>query len=224
MRSWLVACVVLVASSAGAEPVKLRPFGTFDWYTPGNAGKGLEDDAQAAANQLSGTGYTVTGTVETKGAPGFRAGVVGELSPSFDLGASAGIILGANSEATLNATAPGLAATLRDDRTVRLFRVLLEPSLKTKMSERTAFHLAAGIGVAHGRVEDEYNCSGNACLISRQSYSSTWSGFTWEISPYIVADKGLFGIRYAGMPKFGGNDNQSKIDWQTLVLFAGLKF
>ena len=204
--------------------MKLKVFGSVDTFLPGNAGNGLRDDAQAAANQLGGAGYAVTGTVETRAAIGGRLGVALPVNSALDLGFSAGYIAGPNSDATLVARSGLLSATLSDQREIHFFRFLLEPRLNVPLGEKSAFHLGGGLGVAQGSVDETFTCAGNACLIASQEKSSTWSGFTWEVSPSVTMGHGVLGIRYAGFPKFNGNANNSKIEWSTIGFFGGFEF
>ncbi|MBI3289060.1 MAG: hypothetical protein HYZ74_06045 [Elusimicrobia bacterium] len=223
---WLV--LVLSGTSfsiaARAESIDLQPFILAEAFLPMNSGKGLENDALAGASQLNGAGYSTLTTVQTRTAIGFRGGVKGELSDSFDLGVSGGYILGPNSDVTITANAGALSGILTDKREIRFVRFLVEPSFKAELSDTKYFHLGAGLGVARGSVEETFACTGNACLASSAKTASNWTGFTWEISPYFTTGHATYGFRYAGFPSFSGNSNNSKIDWSTFAFFAGIVF
>lgn len=210
--------------TAHAEPLKLRPFVAAEVFLPTNAGKGLETDALAGASQLNGVGYTTLTTVETRAAIGFRGGVTTKVSKSFDLGLSGGYIIGPNSDVRIVATAPGLTGVLTDKREVNFLRFLVEPTFTAPLSETSAFHLGAGLGVARGSVKESFACTGNACKVSTSKQSSNWTGFAWEVSPYFSTGHAIYGMRYAQFPKFSGNANNSKIEWSTFALFAGVVF
>lgn len=220
------AAFALIASigTAYADPLSLHPFVLGEVFLPGNAGKGLEDDSMAAASQLNGIGYNTVTTVETRTAVGFRAGLKANISEAFDLGFSAGYIIGPNSDATITARAGAFTGVLTDKRDVNFSRFLIEPTFNAPISESTAFHLGAGLGVANGNVKESFACTGNACRVSSWSTKSSWTGFSWELSPYFTTSHAMYGFRYAGFPKFSGNANNSKIDWSTFGLFAGVVF
>ncbi len=212
------------AVTTRAEPLKLRPFVAAEVFLPTNAGKGLEDDSLAGASQLNGAGYTTLTTVETRAAIGFRGGVKAKVSKAFELGLSGGYILGPDSDVRITATAPGLTGVLTDKREVNFFRFLVEPTFIAPLSESSAFHLGAGLGIGRGSVDETFSCTGNACLASTSKTSSKWTGFTWEVSPYFTTGHAMYGIRYAQFPKFSGNANNSKIEWSTFAFFAGIVF
>lgn len=223
--AWTVVLALLAVSAARAEERKIKPFGSLDLFAPGNGGDGFRDDAQAAVNQLAGAGYSSSGSVETKTAVGGRIGVATAVNPSLDLGLSVGYIAGPNSDATVNISGGGLYGVLADQREVHFVRFLFEPRLNVPINDRSSFHFGAGLGVAQGTVEDTFTCSGSACLTSGQKTSSTWSGFTWEVSPYLSFGNLTFGLRYAAFPPFkGSSNNHAKMDWSTIGFFAGFEF
>lgn len=226
MRSkFLIGCAaVMLAGYARAEPLSLRPFVAAEVFLPTNAGKGLENDAMAGANQLNGIGYATRTTVETRAALGIRVGLKGKVSDAFDLGFSGGYITGPDSDVTITASGGSFSAVVTDKRDVNFVRFLVEPAFNAPINESTAFHLGVGLGGARGSVKESFTCVGNACAISSRSYSSSWTGFTWEISPYFTMSRAMFGLRYAAFPKFKGNSENSKIDWSTLGIFAGIAF
>jgi hypothetical protein len=220
--------LLLMTGPAAAAPSLLRPYGTVDVFLPGNAGKGLQDDAQSAANQFSGPGISSSWSVATKSAAGFRAGVQAPVTEYLDVGLSAGYIWGPNSDAGVTLAGPGGSATLRDQRHVQFFRALVEPTLNAPLGNNFAFHLGTGVGVAVGNVQDDGACAGNACSAvpsaNFQSFSSNWTGLTWEASPYVTMGSAMLGFRYAGFPTFKGNSNQDKMPWNTFGFFAGALF
>jgi hypothetical protein len=215
-------------SRAQAEPptARFHPYGTLDIFTPANAGNGLWNDIQGGMAQLSGEGYSSLGSIQTSAAIGGRLGVMMDLAEAFDLGLSAGYIAGPHTDASILALGGGKSATLTDGRDVSFFRFLIEPILNVKMNESSAFHLGAGIGIAQGRVRESIACSGAACVTngSLATNSSSWSGFTWEVSPYFSIRRFLIGARYAGFPTFNGNSINSKIQWTSAGFFTGLRF
>lgn len=226
MKNMITAVLIVFAfiSTVQAEPLSLRPFIAAEAFLPTNAGKGLESDSLAGASALNGIGYTTLTTVETRAAIGFRAGIKARVSEVVDLGLSGGYIIGPNSDVNITATAPGLTGVLADKREVKYARFLFEPTFNAKMSESSAFHLGAGLGVAQGTVDETFACTGNACNLASLKTSSSWSGFTWEVSPYFSSGHAMYGIRYAVFPKFAGNSNNSKIEWSTFAFFAGIVF
>lgn len=228
-RIGILIVVLAVPAIAPAEEFvagKVRPFGTFDFFLPGNAGDGLWQDIQGGMSQLSGVGYSAVGSIETKAALGGRVGVMVQATEAFDIGVSAGYIAGPNSNASITVAGGGNTGVLTDERKVSFARFLIEPTLNVKMSESSAFHLGAGLGIAQGRAEETFACTGSACVTTGNiaKYSSTWNGFAWEVSPYFSTSKLLVGARYAGFPKFKGNATNSKLEWSSFGLFAGLKF
>jgi hypothetical protein len=205
---------------------KIHLYGSVDVFLPGNAGDGLWDDTQVGMKQLSGIGYSSVGSIQTDAAVGGRIGIMAQVTESFDIGFSGGYISGPNSDSSVRAVSGAQSATLSDKREVSFVRFLIEPTFNMKMSDITAFHLGAGLGVAEGRTEETISCTGNACVVNGNlaKNASSWTGFTWEISPYFSVKNFLFGGRYAGFPKFKGNNNNSKIEWTSAGLFTGFKF
>jgi hypothetical protein len=175
---------------------------------------------------ISGVGYTTSGTIETKSAFGGRIGLLMDVSKDWGMGVSGGYIAGPNSDVIIRATSGAQSANLTDSRKVAFTRFLLEPVFHAKITNDTSYHLGAGLGFASGRTEETVVCTGNACVTNGRiaSTSSNWTGVTWEISPYFSFSKVLLGFRYAVFPKFKGNDQNSKIEWTSASLFAGLKF
>lgn len=205
---------------------KIHPYGTLDIFLPANAGDGLWDDIQGGLSQLSGAGYSSVGSIETKAAIGGRIGIMVQATEAFDIGVSAGYIAGPNSNSSITVAGGGKTGVLSDQRQISFARFLIEPTVNVKMSESSAFHLGAGLGIAQGRTEETFTCTGSACVTTGNiaKNSSTWNGFTWEVSPYFSTSKLLVGARYAGFPKFKGNAGNSKMEWTSFGFFAGLKF
>lgn len=226
--AWTAVFVLLVIphASRAEESKKIRPFVTLDLFLPGNAGDGLWQDAQTGMRQLSGAGYSSVGSIESKAAIGGRIGIMAPVSEAFDIGFSGGYIAGPNSDVSITATGGGRTGVLTDKRELSFARFLVEPTFNVKMSDTSAFHMAAGLGVAHGTTRETATCAGTACTVNGTiaNYSSTWDGFTWEFSPYFSFSKGLAGLRYAGFPKFSGSATNSKVEWTTLGFFGGITF
>jgi hypothetical protein len=176
--------------------------------------------------QLSGAGYSSAGSIQSKAAIGGRLGAMMDLAEAFDVGLSAGYIAGPHSDSSILAVGGGKSATFSDSRDISFFRFLVEPTLNVKMGETSAFHLGTGVGIAQGRVQEAVACSGGACVVNNRlaSNSSSWSGFTWEVSPYFSFKEFMLGARYAGFPTFKGNSNNSKIEWTSVGFFSGFKF
>lgn len=186
-----------------------------DIFTPANAGDALGTDFQDGASALAGLGYSVNGKVETNAAVGFRLAYFAALSPSMDFGGSAGYISGPKSEGSLSVAGGGLSGVLGLERSISFFRFLVEGRKRFPFSDRAAFSLGAGIGMANGRVSQDLTCTGSACTTngSKTTSSASWSGFTWEVSPEIGYRSLIVGLKFAGFPKFGGNSDMSKIEW-----------
>lgn len=146
------------------------------------------------------------------------------MADAFDLGFSGGYIAGPDSDVSIAAAGGGFSAVITDKRDVHFVRFLLELTFNAPISESAAFHLGAGLGGARGSVKEAFTCVGNACAISSRSYSSSWTGFSWEVSPYFTLSRGMLGFRYASFPKFKGNSENSKIEWSTVAFFAGVAF
>jgi hypothetical protein len=230
--SWVVGLIVVLIipricrAEEESKPGKLHLYGTLDVFVPSNSGDGLWSDIQSGMRQLSGSGYSSVGSIQSNAAVGGRLGIMMELAEAFDLGLSGGFIAGPHSDSSILAAGGGKSATLSDKRDISYFRFLVEPTLNVKMSDVSSFHLGAGLGVASGRVEEAISCSGSACVVNGAvaTNTSTWSGFTWEVSPYFSYKSVLFGGRYAGFPKFNGNSNNSKIEWTSAGVFSGFRF
>lgn len=213
-----------VPSHARTEPIYIHPYLTADYFLPGTAGQGLFNDANAVASYLNGIGYSVTGQMLTKPAPGLRAGFMLQFSRYFDLGFSFGYILGPKSTLEIKATAPGLTGTIKDQRGITFMRYLLEPVFSVPINDTWVFHLGTGGGIAQGKVEEKISCTGNACRNVEVTGRSSWSGLTWEVSPYVSYGQWMFGARYAAFPEFKGSSSNSKIQWRAGAVFAGARF
>lgn len=213
-----------VPSHARTEPIYIHPYLTADYFLPGTAGQGLFNDANAVASYLNGIGYSVTGQMLTKPAPGLRAGFMLQFSRYFDLGFSFGYILGPKSTLEIKATAPGLTGTIKDQRGITFMRYLLEPVFSVPINDTWVFHLGTAGGIAQGKVEEKISCTGNACRNVEVTGRSSWSGLTWEVSPYVSYGQWMFGARYAAFPEFKGSSSNSKIQWRAGAVFAGARF
>lgn len=229
--AWIASLIIVLAISGAAAddepaPSQIHLYGTLDVFLPANAGDGLWNDIQTGMSQLSGSGYSSLGSIQTNAAVGGRFGVMLDVTSLFDIGISGGYIAGPHTDSSILAVGGGKSATLSDTRDVSFVRFLVEPTLNVKMSDASAFHLGTGLGVASGRVTEAIACSGNACVVNGAlaTNSSSWSGFTWEVSPYFSFRNFIFGARYAGFPKFNGNSSNSKIEWTTTGFFSGFKF
>ena len=221
--------ILAIPSATLAEEFKagkVRPYGTLDIFLPANAGDGLWEDVQGGMSQLSGAGYSSVGSIKTTTALGGRIGFMVQTTEFLDIGLSGGYIAGPNSDSSITLSGAGNSAVLADKRKISCLRFLVEPTLKFKMSERSSFYLGSGLGFAHGRTEETISCTGTACVTSGTiaKNSSTWTGFSWEISPYFSTNGILYGVRYAGFPKFNGNAANSKIKWSSFGFFTGVKF
>ena len=204
---------------------KLRAYGTFDIFAPTNAGDSLWNDVQSGMGQLSGMGYSSTGSINTRAALGGRLGLMVQVTEEFDIGISGGYIAGPNSNASVSFVGGGYSGVLSDKRDVSFARFLLEPTLNVKIDKSSAFHFGAGLGVAQGRIKETITCSGSACSVNGNVATNyqTWNGFTWEFSPYFSFSDFLIVVRYAGFPTFKGDTISSKIEWNSWGAFIGFK-
>lgn len=200
---------------------RLRLFGSLELMTPGNVDRGLKDDI---ASTYRSAGLSGVANVDTSGALALRIGLRQDLDERFDLGFSLGFIGGPNTDVTATfSDGAGGTALVTDKREIGFVRFLAEPTVHYPLSRNSAFHLGAGLGVAHGHVDEKFTCAG-VCPAATSESSSSWTGFTWEVAPYVSVDKLLLGFRWAGFPKFKGNAGNSKIDWTTGSIFAGIQF
>jgi hypothetical protein len=60
------------------------------------------------------------------------------------------------------------------------------------------------------------------------TYSKSFSGFTWEMSPSVMYSFSLvdveFGMRYAVLPKMDKTANLQSFQYSPIVLFFGLAY
>jgi hypothetical protein len=122
------------------------------------------------------------------------------------------------------ATASGGATV---NRAVVYIRYLLQQRFDVPLSSRWTLELGSGIGAATGRVDQSCDSSGSvSCPIP--SARRVWTGATWEFTPqiaYKLRDADVFvGVRYAGFPRFGGDDQIAPISWQTYGVTLGAAF
>ncbi len=199
---------------------------TLDFFGAGNSSKALESDFQLGAVAAAGAGYSVNGALKTTGAVGARAAYLVPINPQVDLGASLGLIGGPNSEGSLRVAAGALTGVLTLERKLSFLRFLFEERTKFPITDRLAFNVGGGIGIASGNVEQELLCVGTACTTSgsRTTSKASWTGFSWELTPEMTYRRLLLALRIAGMPSFKGNDSLSKIEWTTAGFSIGFFF
>lgn len=203
-----------------------HPYGSLDVFLPTDASDGMWKDGQAIMVDLSGLGYDSLGTLKTKAALGARLGLMFDVSDSFSLGASAGYITGPNAQETINLSGGPYTGTIVDDRSVHFVRGLMEALWTIPFADVWAVRLGGGLGYAQGQVQEDFSCSGSACIVQGKIFSgsSTWSGTSWEVSPALSYGGLFFGLRYSQFPKFSGNAHNSAIDWTSSGIFTGLMF
>jgi len=226
----LTGIVVSLTSSSYATKNKVKPFVDLEMFLPGNVSDGTEADMKDGAQAIVNSGAdSVSYKIETTAALGARVGVLFPVEFG-DAGVSVGYIAGPNSktEMNINSTLVGNAG-VNIDRKLTFIRVLGEFKKDMPINDNWTFKPSVGLGIAFGQSKETVT-SATAYLASMagDSYSKSWSGFTWEISPtftrkYTTVDLNL-AVKYAGFPKLKANDNVSKIDWSTLGFSIGLGF
>lgn len=223
------ASVLLACQGAAAAERKWKILAGYDYYFPQDAGEGLKNQLNSESDALIAQGYDSTNFgVFTHGGSGARVGFLYPFSERTQLGAALGYVIGPTMNANFAAQSGFFGnGGLTVDRAVDYVRLLGNARVNLANAGRWGFDLDSAWGVGFGRVDQSCTASGSlTCPFTTTSKS--WAGFTWEVSPTVTLRLKnatlTLAPRYAGFPKFNGNDQIPPIEWETFGIFFGAAF
>jgi hypothetical protein len=212
-------------------PRRWRFFGGVEYWDKANAFKSVED-----AWRESFEDYDI-GTLSSRrsGGLGVRAGVFLQApGRGLDWGASLGAIQGPEGKFSIyTEDLPPSPATWTetDNYKTKFVRALLHVRKRFQVSERVDVRLGGGIGVAHGRTENEYTCSstGMGGCDSYDAVSEDFLNLTYEVGPGIAFTGEKvdvdFSILYASFPRLPQADNSlPAFKWNPIGVRLGVEF
>jgi hypothetical protein len=224
-RNIVVTLAVVLAATASAafgaegEGRGVQVFGTVDYYGAGDIDEDVEDNYNRLLD-LAGNGRN---DISTSNGIGARLGVRTTIADgAFDVGASAGYVLGPEIEAEFESFSP----VARTEETIKteFIRVLVEIGGRIWVSDTVAIRLGGGVGLGQSKMTDDFSATG----VASRSREEKETGVTWELSPAMLIQRGKMdieiGARYAQFPKIEKTNDTYEIDWTPFGFYVGLAF
>ena len=202
-----------------------RIFGSVEAFGVGGINDPFEKETQEIVDILNDDSIPSSGSTKTSPGYGARIGWLIPTENEFEIGVSAGAIVGPQIVETIDTS----VGQIKVDHETFFLRFLLEGGKKIIFPSGSYMRFGAGAGIATGNVKQSFSASGAiSSLLVSYDLEEKWSGFTWEMGPSFIIPTDTaeleIGLHYSQFPKKSESLDIAAINWTPFSLFLTVRF